>query len=281
MSDTLEDLKSYVGRTATATDEVTASAVAKLAATFGIAPPASNPGDEIPVGWHGLYFVPLYGPDAMRIDGQAAGGGFMPSVPLARQRLTGDSYEFHESLRIGDPMTRTTEITGIDIAEDAHGPVVHLRFRHAIECPRGLAVTEDREFFYFDDGRPPPAATAPDIPDGEPAWRQVVDPNAALLFRYSAVRFNTHRVHYDSRFAMEDEGLPGLMVHGTLISQLMLEMSRNGLNGGITKFAYRTWKPVFDTGPFTLCGVPTAEGASLWCVDPDGNLAMTAQAALG
>lgn len=100
MAEALEDLKQFIGKTATATDEVTASPIARLAATLGMENPAPNKGDIIPVGWHGMYFLPVYGPDAMREDGQTTGGGFMPSVPLARQRLRGDSYGFMEPLRI-------------------------------------------------------------------------------------------------------------------------------------------------------------------------------------
>jgi 3-methylfumaryl-CoA hydratase len=282
MVESLEDLKQFIGKTATATDEVTASPVARLAATLGIDNPAPEPGDVIPVGWHGLYFLPQYGPDSMREDGQTFGGGFMPPVPLPRQRLRGDSYGFMEPLRIGDSMTRTTEITAIDIEEDDHGPVVHLYYRYSIDCPRGPAVTEDRAFFFFGKDRPMPGDFAPDIRD-DPQWSREIEPNAALLFRFSALRFNTHRVHYDYRFATESEGLPGLMVHGTLISNLLLEMCRAECPGAaITNFGYRTWKPVFDTGNFTIQGAPGPDGktATLWCRDQDDGVTMTAQATM-
>ncbi|MEE2968990.1 MAG: acyl-CoA dehydrogenase [Pseudomonadota bacterium] len=282
MTESLEDLERFIGRTATATDEVTASPIARLAATLGIENPAPNPGDVIPVGWHGMYFLPVYGPDAMRVDGQSSGGGFMPPVPLARQRLRGDSFGFIEPLRVGDAMTRTTEITAIDVEEDDHGPVVHLYFRQTIDSPRGPAVTEDRAFFYFDADRPTPDDFAPVIRD-EPRWSREIEPSAALLFRYSALRFNTHRVHYDHRFATEQEGLPGLMVHGTLISHLLLELCRAECpSAKINNFGYRTWKPVFDTGVFTIQGAPRADGksAALWCRAQDGGIAMTAQATM-
>jgi 3-methylfumaryl-CoA hydratase len=143
-------------------------------------------------------------------------------------------------------------------------------------------VTEDRAFFYFDADRPTPDAFAPVIRD-EPRWSREIEPSAALLFRYSALRFNTHRVHYDHRFATGHEGLPGLMVHGTLISHLLLELCRTECPGAmISNFGYRTWKPVFDTGIFTIEGVPRADGksASLWCRAQDGGIAMTAQATM-
>lgn len=278
----MDKLKQFIGKTMTSTDEVTASPIARLAATLGIDAPAAEPGDVIPVGWHGLYFLPAYGPDAMREDGQTSGGGFMPSVPLPRQRLRGDSYEFMEPLRIGDALTRRTEITAIDIEQDDHGPVVYLYYRQSIACPRGPAVTEDRAFFYFGDDRPTPGDFAPEVPDA-PQWSRDIEPTAALLFRYSALRFNTHRIHYDHRFATINEGLPGLMVQGTLIAQLLLEMCRAECAGRtIRTFGYRTWKPVFDTGVFTIHGEPGADGATaaLWCRAQDGTIAMTAQATI-
>ncbi len=278
----MEELKKFIGKTAVSTDEITAAPIALLAATFGIDAPASKPGDIIPVGWHGLYFLPAYGPDNMREDGQAMGGGFMPAIPLPRQRLRGDSYGFMEPLRIGDSMTRTTEITAIDTEEDSHGPVVHLYFRQTIECPRGPAVIEERAFFFFGDDRPTPDDFAPEITD-DPQWSRGIEPTAALLFRYSALRFNTHRIHYDHRFATESEGLPGLMVQGTLISQLLLELCRTECpDATIGHFGYRTWKPVFDTGNFTIQGSLNTDGrtASLWCRDQDGGVTMTAQATI-
>ena len=282
MAISLEDLKQFIGKTAPATDEVTASPIARLAATLGMDNPAPSKGDIIPVGWHGLYFLPVYGPDAMREDGQTTGGGFMPPVPLARQRLRGDSYGFMAPLRVGDEMTRTTEITAIDIEEDEHGPVVYLYYRQTIGCERGKAVTEDRAFYFFGEDRPTPGDFAPTINE-EPDWSREIEPTAALLFRYSALRFNTHRIHYDYRFATESEGLPGLLIQGTLVSHLLLELCRTACpDRAITSFGYRTWKPIFDTGNFTIQGALSSYGksASLWCRDQNGGITTTAQATI-
>ena len=283
MPDSLDDLKRHIGDSATATDLVTAAGIAKLAATLGVEPPASQDGEPIPVGWHTPFFNPIYGPERMREDGQQAGGGFMPAIPLPRQRLRGDRAVFHEPLRIGDALVRTSEVADIAIEEDpAAGPVVHLTQRHSISCPRGLAIVEERSFFFHGETAPAVESPAETLPDASP-WRRVIDPDPVLLFRYSAVRLNSHRIHYDRDFAMGKEGLPGLVVHGTLISQLLLEMCRTGLAGGsVAEFAYRIVQPIYDTGPFTIAGSPAADSASadLWALDQSGALAMTATAAL-
>lgn len=281
MNGSLDSLKQYIGAIEIATDVVTASAVAKLAATLGIVAPGSAAGDRLPPGWHAPFFGPLYGPDTMRADGQAAGGGIVPPVPLPKRRLRGERTVFHDALRIGDELTRASEIADLAILGTSEAPEVSLMLRQTIESPRGPAVVEEREFSYLGEsaadnapGKPPAAAR--DAP-----WRRTIDADPVLLFRYSAVRFNGHRIHYDRDYATRIEGCPGLVVHGTLIWQLMLEMCRAGAPGRpVAELRYRTHKPVYDIGPFTLAGRPSEDGATaeLWAIDQDGLLATEATA---
>jgi 3-methylfumaryl-CoA hydratase len=281
MAEDFAGLRDHIGRTVTATDVVTAAGVAQLAATLGIAPPASKPGEALPVCWHTPFFVPTYGPDRMRHDGQAAGGAFMPDVKLPRNRLRGDAYEFHRPVHIGEALTRTAEIVDVRIEETAVGPVISVPVRARIEGEDGLAVVEERTLFYHGETAPPPEPL-PDLP-AEAVWRKTIDPTPVLLFRYSAVRFNSHRVHFDRRFCVEEEGLPGLIVHGTLISQLMTELCRTSLpDRRIETFSYLIHKPIYDTGPFEVAAAPTADGnaVTLWATDPDGAVATTGRAGL-
>jgi len=275
----LEALKSWVGRSVTASETVTAPPVARLAATLGMPAPASGPGDPLPPGWHVLYFLPVYGPDKMREDGSPAGGGVSPPVPLPRYRLGLDASEFPGTLRIGDELQRTTRIADLSVGETAGEPMVTMIQRSEIEGPRGVAVREEREFIYFGE-RPPALAPMPALPAA--VWRRVVTPNPVLLFRYSALRFNSHRVHYDRDYAVKKEGLPGLIVHSTLVWQLLLELCREALpERRIVAFGPRTRHPLYDTGPFTLCGAPDGQDrALLWALDAAGSVAMTAEAGL-
>lgn len=281
MAGSLENLKSYLGRSETATDVVTASAIGKLAATLGVDAPASAKGDAIPPGWHGAFFPPLYGPSRMRPDGQAGGVGILPSVPLPVRRLGGVRTSFHEPLRIGDEITRLSELADIRIDEDGSGAMVLLVERNTISNARGLAIVEERDLTYFgEDWAGAKSASSPLVPAGA-AWTREIDPDPVMLFRLCAVRFNSHRIHYDRRYTTEVEHLPGLSVPGTLVCQLILEMCRSELpKRNMTYFGYQIFRSIYDTGPFTIAGKPSAGGreAELWAVDPDGNLAMTATA---
>ena len=277
MTAELEDLKQAIGNSAAATDVVTAAAIARLAATLDVAAPAAQPGDPIPAGWHTAFFSPLYPSAAARPDGQAAGGGLVPAIPLQRQRLGGERMTFHEPLRIGDEMTRESVVADLRIERTADGPAVYLDLRNRISCARGLAVVEERTMFYLDNEPPVAKTPAP----ASPAWRRVVHPTPLLLFRYGAIRFNSHRVHFDRDFAMRTEGLPGLIVHGTLEAQLLLELCRQEMPARrIAGFDYDNRYPIYDTGPFTVAGRPSADGrsAELWVADADGGTAMTATA---
>ncbi len=277
MADGLAALKEHVGKAVTATDVVTAAGIAQLAATFGIAPPAREKGEALPPGWHGPFFVPTHGPDNMREDGQPA-GGFVPRIPLPIQRLRGETTSYPGTLRIGDEMTRIREIASIDIDEETDGgPVVDLVFRQTIEGPDGVAVVEDRRFLYFGNDYVLDRST-PELPDAHD-WERVIEPDPVTMFRFSAVRFNSHRIHYDRDYTVGVEGHPGLIDQGTMINYLMVEIARAGRpDAALDRFAFRIHKPIYDTGPFTLRGAPTDGGAALWALDADGVLSMTADA---
>ena len=278
MTDELSRLKSFIGRSSPITIEVACAApVARLAATLGIDAPASAPGEVLPVGWHGIYFGALHRPNNMRVDGQAAGGSWLPAVPLPRHRLGLDRAEFPGEIRIGDELKRVSRVLDISVTERAEGPVVSLVQRSEITGPRGLAVINERECIYY-GGTAPPPSSPPVLP--VPLWRKEIAPNPVLLFRYSAVRFNSHRVHYDREFALKEEGLPGLIVQASMIAQLLLEMCRTSLpERRIASFSPRTRHPVYDTGPFALCGAPTADGRSamMWALDSAGSVALAGE----
>jgi 3-methylfumaryl-CoA hydratase len=279
MSIDMNALRKSIGAKSTSSDVVTASAVARLAATIGVKPPATEPGAALPPGWHAPFFGSTYGPEAMRPDGQAKGGGVMPEVPLPRHRLRGERTTFHDPIRIGDVLTRTTEVAVVGEEDGKAGPIVSLTVRSTTRTPRGLGVVEDREHFYA--AADEPDGEAPAAPAGEMPWRRTVEPDPVLLFRYSAVRFNSHRVHYDRNYCLRVEKLPGLIVQATLTWQLMLELCRaNAPARAVRELGYRLHRPIYDTGPFTLLGRPSADGtrAELWAVDQAGRAATTAVA---
>src|SRR3990167_4597818 len=226
MAESLERFKSYIGKKETATDVVTASAMLKFAATLGQENPPVEKGAPIPPGWYGAFFPASHRPSQMRLDGQASGGGIVPPIPLPRRRIGGTRVTFHEPLRVGDEITRVTEIADIQIDDGPSGAMATIVERHTISSSRGVGVVEERDMVMLSEARAGAAsATLPPAP-AQAAWRQVVDPNPVLLFRFSAIRFNSHRIHYDRDYVTKVERLPGLVVQSSLISQLMMEMCR-------------------------------------------------------
>jgi 3-methylfumaryl-CoA hydratase len=275
----LSAFKDSVGASSpVATEQVTSGPVARLAATFGIDNPASKPGDVLPPGWADLYFGSLHRPNNMRADGQAAKSNWMPSIPFSFIRIGGDRTEFPGDVRIGDELKRVTKIK--EVAPSPSGDSLRMVQRSETTGPRGLAIVEEREFVYF-DGRGAAAALAPKLPDA--VWKKELDASPVLLFRYSALRFNSHRIHYDRKYAMEVEGAPGLIVQSSLMGQLLIELCREHLpQKRLAAISRVNRQVVYDLGPITLCGTPSADGksATVWVLDQKGAPALYGEATL-
>jgi 3-methylfumaryl-CoA hydratase len=190
----------------------------------------------------------------------------------------GSRFEFHHPLRVEDQMTRETRVIDIKEKSGRSGPLVFVVVRHEISNSEGLAVTEEHDIVYRDHGPGAPVQLAP----ADAAWERSIQPDDVLLFRYSALTFNGHRIHYDRRYATEVEGYPGLVVHGPLIATLLMDLlRRNQPAANVARFSFRAVSPLFDTGPFTVCGKTGGNTASLWAKDAAGNLAMSAEALIG
>ena len=195
----------------------------------------------------------------------------------------GSRLEFVQPLRIGEAVTRTSRIAAVSAKEGRNGTLVFVRVRHEIGNAAGLAVVDEHDIVYRDNPRPgdaaPPAQAAPETAD----WTREIRANDVLLFRYSALTFNGHRIHYDRRYVTEVEGYPGLVVHGPLLATLLLDLLRRERpDATIARFAFRAVKPTFDVTPFAVCGSLGADGRTvrLWARHADGALAMDATATL-
>jgi len=281
MAESLESFKSYIGKSETAKDVVTASAMVKFAATLGLENPPLERGAPIPPGWYGAFFPASHRPSQMRLDGQAAGGGIVPPIPLPRRRIGGTRVTFREPLRIGDEITRVTEIADIQIDDGPSGAIATIVERNSISNSRGLAVVEERDMVMLSEARAEATTATPPAAPAQANWQQTIEPNPPLLFRFSAIRFNCHRIHYDRDYVTKVEKLPGLVVQSSLISQLMIEMCRRELpTRQLVKFDFKSWRQIYDTGNFTIAGNPSADGGGgeLWALDASGKLAMTGTA---
>jgi len=279
------NLKDWIGRSEEVSDSVTATPYAALSATFDR--PAERPpvGTPLPALWHWLYFLPMYRQSELGPDGHAKRGGFLPPVPLPRRMWAGSQFEFHQPLHIGDELTRTSTIHDVSEKSGRTGPLVFVKVRHEIRRAgeSAIALTEFHDIVYRqapapDDIAPPPKAA----PEGA-VWEKKWVPDDVLLFRYSALTFNGHRIHYDRRYVTEVEGYPGLVVHGPMIATLLLDLLRHQRpEAEIASFEFRAVRPTFDINEFFVCGCPQADGKTihLWARDHEGWLTMEATAVL-
>jgi 3-methylfumaryl-CoA hydratase len=279
----LEHLREWRGRTESRPDEVTPAPIAALSATLDRNDPFPRPGDPLPPLWHWLYFLPIARQSELGPDGHAIRGGFLPPVPLPRRMFAGDRVQFHRPLRVGEKISRLSSIVDVSHKQGRSGPLVFVVVRHEISDRQGVAVIEEHDIVYRDNPKPTDAAPTPQTPPAGAVWTRQIEPDATLLFRYSALTFNGHRIHYDRRYATEVEGYPGLVVHGPLIATLLLDLlRRNVADASVASFSFRAMRPLFDIAPFSLCGkpVPDAKTGQLWAVDSQGWLAMEATVGL-
>jgi 3-methylfumaryl-CoA hydratase len=275
-------LEEWVGRTETRTDQVTAAPLAALSATLDRDDPLPRPGDPVPPLWHWLFFLPIDRQSELGPDGHPARGGFLPPITLPRRMWAGSRITFHQTLRVGEAITRTSRIAGVKYKEGRSGPLLFVRVRHEISSAADLAIVDEHDIVYT--GHPQPGQTPPDPPSASllSAWERTIHPDDVLLFRYSALTFNGHRIHYDRRYATQAEGYPGLVVQGPLIATLLLDLPRRHLRDAqVARFEFRAVSPLFDTATFTLCGAPQDHHTiSLWARSNSGGLAMDAQATI-
>ncbi len=277
----IDHLRQWIGRTETRTDEVSAAPMAAMSATLDRDDAPPLPGTELPPMWHWLYFLPLASQSEIGPDGHGKRGGFLPPVPLPRRMFAGGRLEFLQPLRVGDALTRTSRILDVSGKEGRSGSLVFVTVRHEFSTAGGLAMTEEHDIVYRENPRPgAPAQKPAPAPDGEDFSRQIV-PDPVLLFRYSALTFNAHRIHYDRPYVTGVEGYPGLIVHGPLIATLLADLVRRNLpQAHVRRFSFRAQSPLFDINPFSVCGRREGQRIALWARNQDGALAMEASAEL-
>ncbi len=276
-------LSNWVGRTETTSDLVTSVPVAAMSATLDRNDPAPKTGDALPPLWHWLYFLPRPIRSAIGPDGHAERGGFLPPVALPRRMWAGGRLAWHAPIRIGDALERVSRIESVSKKSGKSGDLVFVLVKHALSNHAGLVLTEEHDIVYREAPESGAnTATPPRAPTDE-AWSERIMPDDVLLFRYSALTFNAHRIHYDHRYVTEVEGYPGLVVHGPLIATLLVELVRKHLpDATLTGFSFRAVSPLFDVAAFDVCGRPDADGMTvhLWARNIDGGLAMQATAEL-
>ena len=277
----IEHLETWVGRSETLRDVITPFPSNALAATLN-RDEIYQDGAALPPLWHWLHFLKVFKLADAGYDGHPTLGGFLPPVPLPRRMWAGSRLRFAAPLRIGEAIEKTSAIASVRHKAGRSGDLVFVTVRHVYGAD--ARIEEEHDIVYRDaavaDAPVPDAPVAVPVmaPDTWDFAREMV-PDPVLLFRYSALTFNGHRIHYDLPFCTGTEGYPGLVVHGPLLATLLLDLLRRQLpDAVVTDFEFRAMAPVFDTAPFTVHGAAVDDGYRLWIRRADGALAMDAKA---
>ncbi len=283
----IEALQGWVGRAQTLDDVAFPAPLAGLASLLDHETPPWMPG-ELPPLTHWLYFLPRARQSVMDADGHAKRGDILPPVPLPRRMWAGSRVRFLSPIPVGSTMSCRSAIAGVTAKRGRTGPMVFVTVKHQVMVGGTLALVEEQDIVY----RAPAtanAAGAPDVPASAAAASGVRSqstrsyvPDPIKLFRFSALTFNAHRIHYDRDYARDVEGYPGLVVHGQLIAILLMDHFLRHAGGvQVSAFTFRAERPLFDTAPFDLCLAESDAGANLWASAANGTTAFTAMVESG
>jgi len=274
----LERYREWIGRTQEREDVVTAAPLVSLAALLDRDDPPPRTGDAAPPLAHWLYFLPSYRQSQAGPDGHAARGEFLPPVPLPRRMWAGSRLEFVKPLRVGSRIRCLSRIADVVPKQGRSGALLFVTVRHEVSDEAGLVLSDEHDIVYRGEtGATAPVTAAP----AGAKWQREIHPDPLLLFRYSAVTFNGHRIHYDHPYVTRVEGYPGLVVHGPLIATLLVDLLRREAPGvTLRTYTFRALRPLFDTANFFTCGVPDESKSSvrLWTRDAEGAMTMDATA---
>lgn len=258
----MSEFEAWIGRSQTASDRLEPSRSNALSVALA-GEGALEEGDALPLLHHWLYYWDVKPPEGLGTDGHPAKGGFLPPVPFPRRMWAGGRLTFHKPLLLGARVTRTSTITSVKEKTGRTGTLVFVTVRHELDAGDGIAVSEEQDLVYREAATSalpaPVAGPAPQV-----AWAETVQPDPVLLFRYSALTMNGHRIHYDRPYAMDEEAYPALVVHGPLQATLLIALAARRLSAPITGFEFRGQQPAFDGVPLHVCGESTENGAELW-----------------
>ncbi len=303
----MDDITAWIGRSETLHDTIGPTPVVALTATLDHPATPVETGTPLPPLWHWLYFLPMHRQSEIGPDGHAKRGGFLPPVPLPRRMWAGSQLEFRAPVRVGDRVSRTSTIDNVTTKEGRTGTLVFVKVRHELRCNGAAdpAIVEFHDIVYRGAKQPgdvdPPPQKAPVVetrevsgsgspgPETRPlggqrpqeAWGREIVPDDVLLFRYSALTFNGHRIHYDRKYVTEVEGYPGLVVHGPLIATLLMDLlRREAPEADVASFRFKAVRPTFDGPAIRVNGQRNGNEAKLWAQDHEGWLTMDAAVTL-
>ena len=273
----------WVGRQEVRAERIAAWSVQAMAATLGL-PQAPAAGQPLPPGWHWLFFNPVVAREGLGPDGHPRRGGFLPPIELPRRMWAGSRLRYLAALPVDSVAERTSRIARIERKVGRRGELCFVTVEHTVRLDGQTCLVEEQDIVYREADPPGAAApaAAPQRPASAAEWGCSVETDTTMLFRYSALTFNGHRIHYDADYARQVEGYPGLVVHGPLTATLLQQLACEQAGGReLATFEFRGVSPLICGRAMRLEGCRTGERAlSLWACGPEGELAMTASATL-
>jgi 3-methylfumaryl-CoA hydratase len=275
----MADWADWIGKSETRHDVITPGLLQRFCAT--IDRPVT---DEIPQGLHWCLCLPDAPSAQLAEDGHPAKGGFLPPISLPRRMWASSEVAFEHPLQLGDAISRVSTVASIEEKSGKSGDLVFVAVDHETRVGDRVAITERQNIVY----REPAATAVPvsevsnDIPDLQGwDWQQQISLTEPLLFRYSALTFNSHRIHYDKPYAVQEEGYPGLVVQGPLMATLLLNLAARELGvNRLSRFSFRGQAPAFANAAIYLVGKQEGENITLAVIGSDGKEIMTAQSAI-
>jgi 3-methylfumaryl-CoA hydratase len=239
-------------------------------------------GSPLPPLWHWFFFLPRVAQSQLGPDGHPQRGGFMPPIDLPRRMFAGARARFFRPLAIGEWARRQSIIRDVSEKAGRTGRLAFVTVRHQIEQAGAICIEEEQDIVYREAGAPvaaPERREAPPPPAG--SWSRMITPDPTLLFRFSALTFNAHRIHYDRDYATTGEGYPALVIQGPLVAILLMELVRVNSPRSLSTFTFRGLAPLFDLAPFRIIATPDGQRVRLEAHGPDDKTTMTAEAGLG
>ena len=272
--------QAWIGKQSSTSALVTAYQADALTATLDRDDPPYKEGDVIPPGWHLFYIREVVKLRDTAEDGHPKRGDFLPPIDLPRRMWAGTRATYHKPIHVGENINNVTTIESVTPKVGKTGQLVFLKLKNEISGEDGLATTELQDVVYREEAQSGVAAPEPPPPPGEAVWKRTIHPSSVLLFRYSALTMNSHRIHYDRTYVTEVEKYPGLLVHGPLTFTLLLDLfRRENTDKTLKSFSVRAVSPIYDTHDFLVEGSPDGENAAnLWALNHEGRLAMSAEA---
>ena len=271
--------EAWVGREEERVERIALPAVQALAATLDL-DVAPLPGAALPPGWHWLFFNPVVRRSGLGVDGHPQRGGFLPPIELPRRMWAGSRIRYLADLPVDAEATRRSRILKVEEKVGKRGTLWFVTVEHQTLCAGQACIVEQQDIVYRDATPPGAAAAKPEPHPAQAQFGRDFEPDTTLLFRYSALTFNGHRIHYDQAYAQHEEGYPDLVVHGPLTATLLQQLAlAQGAGRQLASFDFRGVSPLFVGRSFRLEGRVTEGGAlELWARGPEGELAMSATA---